>query len=315
MDYSSKNTTADEKKRGDGAASKISAGTSSKITSSSSYSSTDASKVSTGGSTSSSSSSSKITKPNSLVEDVWSQLVNQGSNPTTNGGNDNEKDGSENKIFTADSKETFLLFVGSKSSGKSTLINKFLSPNKKDKPKPTVAMEYTFGRRSSSGSGKDIAHIWELGGGKKLSDLVSVPIDPERLSSLVGIIVLDLSIPSKALQSALWWVDLIQTRVRTCLDKLRGTRPGQRTADQILQKSRERLPTNHRDVNDIDVCPIPLVIVANKYDLFANEDPAKRRVLMSALRFIAHTSGASLYCTSSRDKTLSAHYRSMMNNA
>jgi dynein light intermediate chain 2 len=54
---------------------------------------------------------------------------------------------------------------------------------------------------------------------------------------------------------------------------------------------------------------------SSRYDLFANEDPAKRRVLISALRFVAHTSGASLYCTSSRDKSLSAHYRSMMNNA
>jgi dynein light intermediate chain 2 len=216
---------------------------------------------------------------------------------------------------SATSKETFLLFVGSKGCGKSTLINKFLNPNKKDKPKPTVAMEYTFGRRSTGASAKDIAHIWELGGGKKLSDLVAVPIDPQRLSSLVGIIVLDLSVPSKVLQTALWWVDLIRSRVRDCLEKLRSTRPGQRTADQILQNSRERLPSTHRDAKDLDICPIPLVLIANKYDLFANEDPAKRRVLMSALRFVAHTSGASLYCASSKDKKLSAHYRSMMNSS
>ena len=84
---------------------------------------------------------------------------------------------------------------------------------------------------------------------------------------------------------------------------------------EILQKSRARLPATHRDTNDIDICPIPLVIIANKFDLFANEDPAKRRVLMSALRFVAHTSGASLYCCSAKDKKLSAHYRSMMNIA
>ena len=176
-------------------------------------------------------------------------------------------------------------------------------------------MEYTFGRRSSGVSGKDIAHIWELGGGKKLSDLVSVPLDPQRLSSFVGVIVLDLSVPSSVLQTALWWVELIRTRVRDSLEKLRLTRPGQRTAEQILQKSRARLPSTHKDASDVDVCPIPLVLLANKYDLFANEDPAKRRVLMSALRFVAHTCGASLYCMSSKEKSLSAHYRSMMNSA
>ena len=211
------------------------------------------------------------------------------------------------------SRETFLLFVGSKSSGKSTLINKFLNPNKKDKPKPTVAMEYTFGRRSS-GNGKDIAHIWELGGGKKLSDLVSVPLTQERLASLVTVVVLDLSVPSKVLQTALWWIDLVRVRVRESLEQARRTRPGQRIADFVTRQSRARLSPSHADANDVDLCPVPLVLLANKYDLFSNEDPAKRRVLMSALRYLAHTSGASLYCTSSRDKNLQSYYRSLMNN-
>ena len=162
--------------------------------------------------------------------------------------------------------------------------------------------------------GKDIAHIWELGGGKKLSDLVRVPIDPERIASLVAVVVLDLSVPSKVLSTALWWIDLVRGRVRDCLEQARRTRPGQRTADTVLQRSRARLPAGHRDANDVDVCPIPLVLLANKYDLFSNEDPAKRRVLMSALRYVAHTSGAALYCTSARDKTLQSYYRSLMNN-
>jgi dynein light intermediate chain 2 len=255
-DYSTKNTTADERRQ-DQASSKTSDRSSSSSSSSSTTTTTKAA-------------SSKKTSSDALVEDVWSQLINQhsSSSPTTTTTNEDNTSADDAITHTStDSKETFLLFVGSKSSGKSTLINKFLSPNKKDKPKPTVAMEYTFGRRTSNGSGKDIAHIWELGGGKKLSDLVCVPVAPERLSSLVGVIVLDLAVPSKALQTALWWVDLIRRQVRECLEKLRKTRPGQRKADQIVQQSRARLPANHRDANDLDVCPIPLVIVANKYVL------------------------------------------------
>ena len=45
-------------------------------------------------------------------------------------------------------KENILLFVGSKDSGKSTQVQLFLSNSKKDsKPKPTTALEYTFGRK------------------------------------------------------------------------------------------------------------------------------------------------------------------------
>jgi hypothetical protein len=39
----------------------------------------------------------------------------------------------------------------------------YVSHVAEDTPKPTVALEYTFGRRSTSTTQKDIAHIWELG--------------------------------------------------------------------------------------------------------------------------------------------------------
>ncbi len=95
-------------------------------------------------------------------------------------------------------------------------------------PKPTVALEYTYGRRSNSTtSAKDIAHIWELGeathvlcswalavhlpvtcshvtlpcpcmptspgGGALLSDLINVPITPHRLPTAVVALTVDLA--------------------------------------------------------------------------------------------------------------------------
>ena len=134
--------------------------------------------------------------------------------------------------------------MGGKKCGKSTLVVQFLNPNKgslathsvicliphpstvaEEKQKSTVALEYTFGRRSnSSSSAKDIAHIWELGtclkttdlhlgicpragcpahsfwcspydpgGGEKLNELLAVPLSVERLQRSVVAIVLDLS--------------------------------------------------------------------------------------------------------------------------
>ena len=64
--------------------------------------------------------------------------------------------------------ETFSLFVGQHESGKSSLLALLQSAGglsgKDDKPKPTVALEYMFARRTGSANGaKDVAHIWELG--------------------------------------------------------------------------------------------------------------------------------------------------------
>ena len=46
-------------------------------------------------------------------------------------------------------RETFTLFVGQKQSGKSTLITAFHNPTKEEGPKPTVALEYLYARRSA----------------------------------------------------------------------------------------------------------------------------------------------------------------------
>ena len=63
--------------------------------------------------------------------------------------------------------ETYSLFTGQHGSGKSSLMALLQgggSSGKEDKPKPTVALEYMFARKSNNGA-KDVAHIWELGGG------------------------------------------------------------------------------------------------------------------------------------------------------
>ena len=61
--------------------------------------------------------------------------------------------------------ERTILISGSKRGGKSSVVLRFLD-RLQDVPKATMALEYTFGRRPHSNNlGKDIAHLWELGGG------------------------------------------------------------------------------------------------------------------------------------------------------
>ena len=210
--------------------------------------------------------------------------------------------------------ESFLLFVGEKQSGKSTLVNHFLNPNKDDRPKATVALEYTYGRRSGAGSAKDIAHIWELGGGKRLQQLIEVPITVERLAALSVAITVDLSKPGQALQTLVSWMALVRTRVAACLQDLQRADPA--AAQALLDRARKRVGGKHPDViaRLVDPCPCPIMVVATKYDLLANEDSAKRKVLLGALRYVAHSNGASLHCFSRRDKVLQSHFRALMNH-
>lgn len=128
------------------------------------------------------------------VDDIWkiasTNKVTQESG--VNGGN--ESSGENSSSFSSSQGETFSLFVGQKQAGKTSLVTAFHNPSKDDVPKPTVGLEYLFARRNAgTNQPKDIANIWELGGGARLSSLVSVPITPQTIANAVIIIVIDLS--------------------------------------------------------------------------------------------------------------------------
>ncbi|XP_039751267.1 cytoplasmic dynein 2 light intermediate chain 1-like [Pararge aegeria] len=71
-----------------------------------------------------------------------------------------------------------IIIVGSKSVGKSNLLYSFLE--KSEKPRETIVLEYSFGRKSSQKQGieKTICHVWEYGGKLEMlkNVLDSVPV-------------------------------------------------------------------------------------------------------------------------------------------
>ena len=63
---------------------------------------------------------------------------------------------SSSTTLSAQHKETTLLFVGSRNVGKTTLIQRFLE--RQETSKPTLALEYTFGRKTN----QNLAKVKEL---------------------------------------------------------------------------------------------------------------------------------------------------------
>ena len=59
---------------------------------------------------------------------------------------------SSSTTLSAQHKETTLLFVGSRNVGKTTLIHRFLE--RQETSKPTLALEYTFGRKTNQNLAK-----------------------------------------------------------------------------------------------------------------------------------------------------------------
>ncbi|XP_068135813.1 cytoplasmic dynein 2 light intermediate chain 1 [Hyperolius riggenbachi] len=204
---------------------------------------------------------------------------------------DNPEDDTEPSADT----ERSVFFIGNKNGGKTTIILRCI--DRDETPTPTLALEYTFGRRAKGhNTPKDIAHFWELGGGTSLMDLIPIPITQENIRTLSIVLVLDLSRPSE-----LWnTVEKLLQATRNHVNKVLADigKSNTKTANQIVQNVWRNFPNNHPDRELIDPFPLPLLVIGSKYDIFQDFDPEKRKMICKTLRFVSHYYGASLLFTS-----------------
>lgn len=118
-----------------------------------------------------------------MTEDLWTQLTQQlftpvrandpcgatgteikeekanCSSPAETRGLDTGGESKRHRISTAQIVESSALCVGMPGAGKSSLLNIYLNPNSDAIPKPTVALEYMFARRSSAANTPKVSNI------------------------------------------------------------------------------------------------------------------------------------------------------------
>ncbi|KAK7507064.1 hypothetical protein BaRGS_00001915 [Batillaria attramentaria] len=204
-----------------------------------------------------------------------------------------------------------VFLLGSKNSGKTSIILRFL--DRDEAPKPTVALEYTFGRRAKGhNTAKDVGHIWELGGGTWLSKLMDIPINPETIMHTTLFLVLDLSAPNELWFTLETLIQQARSRIETVIAETKSTDPD---IKQKLQKAAwERVGDENPDKNMMEPFLVPLVIVGSKYDLFQDFDSEKRKVICKTLRFVAHIYGATLQFFSHKQEQLVSRMRALISH-
>lgn len=205
--------------------------------------------------------------------------------------------------------ETTLFVLGSQSAGKTTIINKFLDKESATgaAPRPTLALEYAFARKSASSStditgagphqtssARIVCHVWELGGGLLANssgskagrtgdspamhisvninhNLCDIPMRSARhgLRQLRIMLVLDLSQPECI------WSDLMASLsgLDAMFDKCDAS------AVQAARLRRWQLANGGGGVAEesadlgrmtLEYMPVPLLLVGGKYDVFQN---------------------------------------------
>ncbi|XP_056617025.1 cytoplasmic dynein 2 light intermediate chain 1 [Triplophysa dalaica] len=222
---------------------------------------------------------------------------------------DDEEDDEEDAHLPT---ERTVFFMGSKAGGKTTILLRIL--DRDEAPKPTLALEYTYGRRARGhNTPKDVAHLWELGGGISLSDLVQIPITADNISTLSVVLVLDLSKPNSLWETMERLLGSARSHVGKVFSSIQKT--GESRSGK--QQSQNRVPgVLHKDYPDrelISPFTVPLLIIGSKFDIFQDFDSEKRKVICKTLRFVAHFYGASLIFTNSKSESTMSKARSLVN--
>jgi len=209
-------------------------------------------------------------------------------------------------------KESIVLFVGSKGSGQSTQIQMFLNPKKTENPKPTTALEYTFGRKAT-GNIKSTAHIWELGGGLRLRSMLPVVIKPSNMTNLRVVIVLDLSQPGDVIPLLEAWLKLIRQNVSAALTTMKKDKKMQRMAKRLENQALANW-VRSPDMDKIDVVPVPILVLCTKLDVLSEQSTVKRKSVLNAIRYLCLCNGAACVTTDHKTKMQLQYVRSFLNN-
>ncbi|KAI9348765.1 hypothetical protein DFJ73DRAFT_960173 [Zopfochytrium polystomum] len=210
-----------------------------------------------------------------------------------------------------DGYETTMVVVGNSQCGKSTLIHRLR--NKDDAPTPTVALEYRFAR-STRGTIKDVAHIWELAGGTQLAGLMDIPVSEANIHLITFVVVVDLSQPAEAISVLEFYMDRIAARVKTILDGLEQR--GSKRPKGMKAFALKRFGQDHPDLSSdvMNILPVPLVVIGSMYDRFRDLEPERKKLVTKFLRYMAHTRGASLLFVSLKDENANAKARKLLNH-
>ena len=204
--------------------------------------------------------------------------------------------------------ETTHFVLGSKFSGKTSLILRFL--DRDESPVPSIALEYTYGRRTLVDSNtRQLCHIWELAGGagKNYLDLVSVPLNSGPFKTMSVILILDLSQPN-----LLWavWEAAIKELKSTLTEIAKDCSPDE--IETIKSRVSTAYGPEHPDQHLLTPLLTKFVIFGGKYDLFKELPIEQRTVICKTLRFLSHIHGATLQFFSTKSEGLCSRARSLL---
>ncbi|XP_074594183.1 cytoplasmic dynein 2 light intermediate chain 1 [Brevipalpus obovatus] len=197
-----------------------------------------------------------------------------------------------------------ILFIGNRSSGKTSLIHRFIESRLE--LRETLALQYyTASKIKKYESFAELCDIWELGEGSVLTELLGLPIRADNLSNLMIVLSLDLSRPEEIIIVSDVLLKTIQKRMDGLLKNL-----STEVLKELDDQTKTRLRKNRSSSSGIFT--VPLIIVGTKFDLFQEMDSEERKLINRYLRCLTASLGACMIYTSSKRDVLMNKFSSLL---
>nr|XP_045589452.1 cytoplasmic dynein 2 light intermediate chain 1-like isoform X2 [Procambarus clarkii] len=145
---------------------------------------------------------------------------------------------------------------------------------------------------------KDVCHLWELGGGALFTPLLATPLTARAMARLTLLVVVDLSRPDTIWSDLETLLSSLKAQVNKTVESVSGLK------ESLQEEAKKRIQSHHEEGKEVKPFLVPLVIIGGKYDIFKDLEPEGKKLICRALRYVAHTHGASLHFFSAKDAGL-----------
>ena len=197
------------------------------------------------------------------------------------------------------------------------MIQSFLKPASSSKEnKPTIALECNFARKTQNtpngNAQKYICHVYEIGGDLVDSRLLDVVLTKDSLPNARVMLCLDGSKPHNLIINLLRYMTLLKEHVGKKVAEIQASNVNivnsMRAAISALYTTSAAAPQQgegaaeggdgkpHKDLQRIRPLECQIWVVVSKFESFKQLHVGERRLLLQALRFVAHYFGLGLLC-------------------
>ncbi|MCQ2816522.1 MAG: GTPase domain-containing protein [archaeon] len=212
-----------------------------------------------------------------------------------------------------------IIFIGSKNSGKSSLINSIISCDTSSYGRgdtssygPTQGINYNYLKLPNK---KKIINFYEIGGGIESFDLLKEILLPQQIQNSLLFIVLDFARPKSVIEYLNNYLQEINKYIDYIKSYESGGIKGSDEITEILNKKIELMP-NKQPERNMNIIPLKIYLIGNKYDILEKVNAEELKWACRSLRFYAFANGINLiYSSISKKTTIKNLYNTIINFA